>query len=200
MDTIQDGLPNVGRRYLAQYAAWKGYTGNSAVLHSCYDVATRYLPSPAFDDSFLATSQSHKIKQHRAFVFTQAIISDIEAANQFGIQPTVVSVGIDGWFCDRAAITPWLQASTLKFDMVMRLSCLLNGMSDRFADLHHGVGWMTYDTKLISEALMSGPVEDEKADELITAWKLLQDSKDASFGMSYGRNHVNPNIAFPTIT
>ncbi|KAI5374659.1 hypothetical protein J4E82_006527 [Alternaria postmessia] len=197
-DSLQDGLPNIGKKYLAHYAAWTTFDG-AAVIHSCYDVATRYLPSPAVDDSFTASSQSYRIKQHRAFVFTQAIVNDIEAANQAGIRPTILSVGADGWFCDAKAIVPWLQATILKFDLVLYLNCLPNGISTKFADEHYGAWWIRYDPQLILKALESGFGLDEKADELIAAWKILQDSKDSSFGKSYGRNHINPNTLFPIL-
>jgi hypothetical protein len=197
-DSLQDGLPNIGKKYLAHYAAWTTFDG-AAVIHSCYDVATRYLPSPAVDDSFTASSQSYRIKQHRAFVFTQAIVNDIEAANQAGIRPTILSVGAGGWFCDAKAIVPWLQATILKFDLVLYLNCLPNGISTKFADEHYGAWWIRYDPQLILKALESGFGLDEKADELIAAWKILQDSKDSSFGKSYGRNHINPNTLFPIL-
>lgn len=85
-NSLQDGLSNIGRRYLAHYPAWTSFNG-AAVLHSYHD-ATRYLLSPAVYDSFLAASQSHRIKQHRAFIFTQATVNDIEAANQSSVRMT----------------------------------------------------------------------------------------------------------------
>ncbi|CAN9477428.1 unnamed protein product [Alternaria alternata] len=198
-DTIEEGLPMLGRRYLNHYAAWSGYTGGSAVLHSCYDVPTRYIPAPALDDSFLASSQSHMIKQHRTFKFTQAIVSDIEAANQAGIEPTVLTIGVDGWFCDTRMILPWLQASTLQFELVIRTSQPAYGMTRRFAEEHGGIYWWTYQTKAILQALEQGAGHDEKTDELIAAWKLLQSSKDVAFGMSCGRNAIDTTLQFSEI-
>ncbi|CAN9157306.1 unnamed protein product [Alternaria alternata] len=198
-DTIEEGLPMLGRRYLNHYAAWSRYTGGSAVLHSCYDAPTRYIPAPAFDDSFLASSQSHIIKQHRTFKFTQAIVSDIEAANQARIKPVLLSIGADGWFCDCRVLLPWLKASKLEFDMVIRLNSLPSTMSNKFADLHYKVWWISYDMKLILRALESGPGHDEKTDELIATWKLLQDSKDVSFGVSVGRNFTTQTTIFPEV-
>jgi len=200
--SIKEGLPQLGRKYLAHYASWRSsYSGGSAVLHSCYEAVTRYIPAPAFDNSFLGETPRQKVLLHRAFRFTQAIVHDIEAANQAGIKPTIISVGADGWFCSQKAILPWLQATRLSFDFVVRLSCLPLGISAQHADLHYKVWWILYDVKHIRIALESGPGQDqnEKADELIAAWKMLQDSKDTSFGRKYGRNYVDPDLKFPLI-
>ncbi|CAN9163380.1 unnamed protein product [Alternaria alternata] len=165
-DSLQDGLPNIGKKYLAHYAA-------DDLRWGCSDPQL-LRTSPR--DIFLACS-----------------------ANQAGIRPTILSVGADGWFCDAKAIVPWLQATILKFDLVLYLNCLPNGISTKFADEHYGAWWIRHDPQLILKALESGLGLDEKADELIAAWKILQDSKDSSFGKSYGRNHINPNTLFPIL-
>jgi hypothetical protein len=84
-DTIQEGLPLLGRQIFAHYAAWSGFAGGPDVIHSCYDCSTRSFPSPAVDDSFLETVDSRRKALYRAFKFTKAICNDIEAANHAGI-------------------------------------------------------------------------------------------------------------------
>jgi hypothetical protein len=84
-DTIQESLPLLGCQIFAHYAAWSGFAGGPGVIHSCYDCSTRYLPSPSVDDSFLETVDSRRKALYRAFKFTQAIVGDIEAANQAGV-------------------------------------------------------------------------------------------------------------------
>ena len=119
--------------------------------------------------------------------------------NQSRTWRTLLSDSADGWFCDTRAITPVLQATGLEFDLVLYLNCLPNGISTNFADDHHGAWWIRYDPQLILKALKSGPGQDEKADELIAAWKILQDSKDSCFGKSYDRNHICPDTMFPLL-
>ena len=49
------------------------------------------------------------------------------------------------------------------------------------------------------QALEQGAGHDEKTDELIAAWKLLQSSKDVAFGMSCGRNAIDTTLQFSEI-
>jgi hypothetical protein len=197
-DSFEEGLPLLGQKILAHYAAWSSFPGGSAVLHSCYDCPTRYLPASAVDDSFLETTNARRSDRYRAFKFTQAIVNDIEAANQAGIKPILLSVGVDGWACDRRMILPWLQGSTLRFDLVLRLNGLNYGMTDRFVELHHNVYWATYNPEYILEALEFRS-QDDKYKELVTVWNTIQDGKDVSFGVKMGRNAVNLKASFPPV-
>ncbi|CAI9633701.1 hypothetical protein GT037_005070 [Alternaria burnsii] len=174
-------------------------SGISAVIQSCSDCSTRQLPAPAVNQSIFEESLHQRLSLHRAFKFTAAIVEDIQAANDSGITPILISVGLDGWACDIRMIHPWMQASNLLFELVIRTAKPVYGMTDRFAVRHGNIYWWTYQSKAIWQALEQGAGHDEKADELIAAWKLLQSSKDVAFGMSSGRNVVDTTPHFPEV-
>ena len=69
--SVKEGLPQLGRKYLAHYAAWNGYPGGPAVLHSCYEAVTRYIPAPAYDNSFLGDT---KVATMSLFLFVCAFM------------------------------------------------------------------------------------------------------------------------------
>lgn len=116
-----------------------GFEGGSAVLHSSYNCPTRQLPAPYADESCLAADISGRRVIWRAFKFTQAICQDIEAANQAGIAPVLISVGLDGWASDERKLLPWLRASRLDFQLVLRINSLSFGMSAGFCHLDNDV-------------------------------------------------------------
>ncbi|EDU39867.1 hypothetical protein L13192_02062 [Pyrenophora tritici-repentis] len=202
-ESFETGLPIIGQQVLNHYVAWSKDESKSAVLHSCYDCPTRYLPAPAIDNSFLGNSAGEKSDIHRAFEFTKAIVNDIESANQAGLRPTVVSVGLDGWACDLRMLKPWLQQNGLHFDLVLRLNGLYYGMSEKFVEEDHNVYWVRHDIGDIQKTCSLEPTawngHDEKSRELITVWKTLQDGKDLSFGVKTGRNAVNLTASLPSV-
>ena len=124
-------------------------------------------------------------------------MNDIAAANAAGITPTLLSVGLDGWACDERRLLPWLQTSSLTFDLVIRMNGLDFGMRDTYVQQIGSVYWASYHLDEIKEALESGPGSDPKTDELIACWKTLQSGKDTSFGVNVGRNAVS--VTRPTI-
>lgn len=201
--SIYEGLPIIGKSILAHYIAMSSAnaSGISAVIHSCSNCSTRQLPAPAVNQSIFEENLHQHLSLHRAFKFTAAIVEDIQAANDSGITPILISVGLDGWACDIRMIHPWMQVSNLLFELVIRTAKPVYGMTDRFAVKHGNVYWWTYQSKAIWQALEqgAGAGHDEKADELIAAWKLLQSSKDVAFGMSSGRNAVDTTPQFPQV-
>jgi hypothetical protein len=158
--------------------------------HSGSNCSTRNLPAAAVDQSYADMDVTNRQARHRAFTFTRAILTDIEAANQAGIKPTLISVGLDGWACDERMILPWLRGSNVEFDLVLRLNGLFFGMSEEFVELHDDVYWATYDSNVLCQALEHGPGFDDKYDELIACWKKVQSGKDTSYGVNVGRNSV----------
>lgn len=58
-NSFEEGLPVLGQKILALYAAWSGFSGGSAVLHACYDCPKRYLPSATMDTGFLEMTSIH---------------------------------------------------------------------------------------------------------------------------------------------
>jgi len=199
--SIHTGLPIVGRAILAHHIARTALppTNVSAVLHSCSNCTTRQLPSLGINKSMSQDNLHQRLAFHRAFKFTMAITGDIQAANEAGIKPVLISVGLDGWACDERMLLPWLQTSALQFELVIHLQKLQYGMTDRFSELHGEIHWWEYQTQSILEALERGSGYDDKTDELIAAWKLLQSGKDVSFGVTCGRNFINTASRFPTI-
>jgi hypothetical protein len=135
--------------------------------------------------------------QYRAFKFTQAICEDIQAANAIGVKPTLISVGLDGWACNERIILPWLRNCKLEFEFMLYLNGMHFGLSREFAQLHHGVYWVTYDMRQILEAVERFPGHERKYDELIMAWKSCHAVKDIAFKKSVGRNVVNFATSFP---
>jgi hypothetical protein len=176
-----------------------GFEGGSAVLHSCYQCPTRYLPAKAVVSSFLEKDARQRQVQYRAFKFTQAICEDIQAVNAIGVKPTLISVGLDGWACSERMILPWLRNCQLEFEFMLYLNGMHFGLSREFAKLHHGVYWVSYDTKQILGALQQDPGHERKYDELIAAWKSCQDVKDIAFRKSVGRNVVNFAASFTAV-
>ena len=67
----EEGLLLLRKQHLSHYAAWSDYPGGSAVMHSCYDCPTRYLPSPTVGNSWLETKDAHRSDKYRAFKFTK---------------------------------------------------------------------------------------------------------------------------------
>jgi hypothetical protein len=118
-----------------------------------------------------------------AFKFTAAIVGEIQAANDSGITPVLISVGLDGWACDVRMIFPWLQASNLLFELIIPTAKPVYGMADRFAEKYGDIYWWTYQAKAILQALKQGAGHDGMTDELIAAWKHLQSSEEVAFGM-----------------
>lgn len=188
---LRDGLLLVGTSLLEDYTAMHGTGIVSAVLHSCSNCSTRQLPAMTVDKSIFGSNLHARLAHHRAFCFTNAIVEDIVAANAAGITPTLLSVGLDGWACDERRLLPWLQASNLTFDLVVRMNGLNFGMSDTYVQQYGSVYWSSYNLGEIKDALESGPGSDAKTDELIACWKTCQSGKDTSFGVNVGRNTVN---------
>ncbi|KAF3043433.1 hypothetical protein E8E12_007372 [Didymella heteroderae] len=114
-DSYLTGLPVLGKKILAHFAAKVGSSDGAAVLHAAYECPTRRVPALARDLSYLETQNHQKKMVWRGFKFTQAIVADIKAANEAGIKPFVISQGIDGFFCDVTIIHPWLHQSSLTF-------------------------------------------------------------------------------------
>jgi hypothetical protein len=104
---IKEGLPLIGKSIAAHYAAVSDYSGGSAVIHSCSNCSTRNPPVAAVDKSYLDMNVTNRQARHRAFTFTKAILTGIEAANQAGVKPTLISVGLDGWACDERMLLLW---------------------------------------------------------------------------------------------
>lgn len=112
-DHYKTGLPIIGQRILAHFAAKTGHKTGAAVLHTAYECPTRRVPALEHDLSYLETDNRQKKMVYRGFKFTQAIVNDIRAANQAGIKPFVITQGVDGWFCDLKMIMTWLKATKL---------------------------------------------------------------------------------------
>lgn len=131
------GLPVLGKKVLAHFAARTGNSTGAAVLHTAYECPTRRVPALTRDLSYLETDNHQKKMVSRGFKFPQAIVADIEAANQAGIKPFVISQGIDGWFCDTTTIHPWLQCTRLDFELLIKVYLLQYGF-DRALTNDHG--------------------------------------------------------------
>jgi hypothetical protein len=99
IDHYQTGLPKVGKAILEHFAAKSGHKQGGAVLHSAYECPTRRVPALQHDLSYLGKDSHQQKMVYRGFKFTQAIVSDISAANQAGVKPFVVSQDVDGRFC-----------------------------------------------------------------------------------------------------
>jgi predicted RNA-binding Zn-ribbon protein involved in translation (DUF1610 family) len=138
-DSYKTGLPILGGKILAHFAAKIGSSDGAAVLHAAYECPTRRVPALAKDLSYLETEKHQKKMVYRGFKFTQAIVGDIKAANEAGIKPFVISQGIDGWFCDITMIHPWLRQSLLTFELVVKVNMLQYGLDDSYAEWHGGV-------------------------------------------------------------
>lgn len=196
-DTMQ-GLPQIGERVVAHYAAMDGPQVGAAVLHNCSNCKTRFLPAPAINRSKEESVLTLRLALHRAFEFTKAIQSDIEAANLAGITPTLISIGLDAWASDCKMILEWLRATKVRFHLVLQLNGLYYGMSEKFLKLSSKVYWGSYDSDAICRALENGPGQDAKVDELIAAWKTLQDTKNNTFRVSISRNTLAMSDDAPT--
>ncbi|KAJ4326065.1 hypothetical protein N0V94_000227 [Neodidymelliopsis sp. IMI 364377] len=188
---IKKGLPLIGKEILTEYITMSGSQADSAVLHSCSNCSTRELPAVPVDEPIIKDTLHLRLARHRALCFTTAITQDIKAANEAGLIPTLLSVGLDGWVCNERKLLPWLQASELEFNLVLRLNGLHFGMSDKFVKQNANSYCVRYNMNDIQRALENGPGLDEKTDELIACWKLCQAGKDNSFGVNVGRNTVN---------
>lgn len=187
---MMQGLPQIGKRVVAHYAAMDagGSPVGAAVLHNCSNCKTRFLPAPAVNRSKEETVLTLRLALHRAFEFTKAIQSDIEAANLVGITPTLISIGLDAWASDGGMILAWLQTTKVHFNLVMQLNGLYYGMSEKYLQLSSKVYCGSYDSDAIRRALEDGPGSDDKVDELIAAWKMLQNTKNNTFCVSISRN------------
>jgi hypothetical protein len=71
----------------------------------------RDIPVPLLNDSFVQEKEVRHWSFYKAYKFTKALATDIEAANEVNIVPTLLSVGIDGWACDARMITPFWAGS-----------------------------------------------------------------------------------------
>lgn len=164
----------LGKQYLSHYAAWSDYPGGSAVMHSCYDCPTRYLPSPTVGNSWLETKDAHRSDKYRAFKFTKQSSTTFRRPTRLVLrQPWFLWALMGGpptagpFFRGYKTL---IQDSNSRLRIVMRMNGLDYGMTDRFADLHHEVYWSTYEIQGILKALQSSG-QDEKYDELIAVWK-----------------------------
>ncbi|KAJ8115186.1 hypothetical protein OPT61_g3100 [Boeremia exigua] len=191
--TNKDGLPAWGAKILEHYNAYKGYETGPASLRVSANLPTRHIPAPDVNDSHHHTDfiRWHK---NRAFMMTQGIISDIEAANANDVIPTVLSVGVDAWACDVRMVLPWLQShQDLRFKIVLRMNDLFHGMRVDHTTEHCGAYWAEYEPAAILNALLHGPGADAAVDDLIKTWKTMQSLKDTTLGISLEarRNHVD---------
>ncbi|KAJ8106966.1 hypothetical protein OPT61_g9188 [Boeremia exigua] len=119
-DNYRDGLPILGKKILAHFAAKTGNRTGAAFLHAANECPTRRVPALTQDLSYRETENHQKSMVWRGFKFTEAIVNDIKAANQAGIKPIVISQGIDGFFCDVRMILPWLRATRIDFEPVIK--------------------------------------------------------------------------------
>jgi hypothetical protein len=195
---FETGLPVWGKKILDHYVSIFGNVAGTALLHAYYECHTRDLPAPAYNNSFRATGNRQK-ELHRAFRITQEIQDSIQAANAAGIRPVILSVGLDAWACDLRMIEPWLRETQLEFKLCFRLTGLHYGMSNQHVFVDHGVYWISYQPKDILHVIQQGPGHNAPVDELIAAWKRLQDGKDLSFGVKRGRNFVDMTASFPLV-
>jgi hypothetical protein len=105
--TLEEGLSIWGQSILRHFVAYTGATGpQSAVVHAGYNVRMRGIPVLLLNESFLQEKETRHWSLYRAYKFTKALVTDIEAANKVNVVPTLLSVGIDGWACDARIITP----------------------------------------------------------------------------------------------
>ncbi|KZM24447.1 hypothetical protein ST47_g4408 [Ascochyta rabiei] len=105
---IEKDLPLFGKSILADYVTMSGLKIGPAALHSCSNCSTRELPAVAVDKSIFGDNLHLRLSHHRAFSFAQAITRDIQVANEAGVTPTLLSVGLDGWAGDERKLFPWL--------------------------------------------------------------------------------------------
>lgn len=85
------GLPTVGKAILAHFAAKSDHRQGAVILHSAYECPTRRVPALQHDLSYLEQDNHQKKMIYRGFKFTQAIVNDISAANQAGVEPSIIS-------------------------------------------------------------------------------------------------------------
>ncbi|KAJ4317586.1 hypothetical protein N0V94_004880 [Neodidymelliopsis sp. IMI 364377] len=196
---IKTGLPFVGKQILAHFAAKCGLSSGAAVPHSSYECQTRKIPALAHDLSYLETQNHQKKMVWRGFKFTQAIVNDITVANNAGIKPFLISQGLDGWACDVRMIHPWLQATKLQLELVIKTNALQFGLDSTFAEQHGGVFWWHHNPQDILQALEDGHGNNPKADQLIASWRICQSHKDGQFGVKKRRNFVDMNVSYPAL-
>ncbi|KAH7075822.1 hypothetical protein BKA63DRAFT_413147 [Paraphoma chrysanthemicola] len=195
MGTFDDGLPVWGRKILEHYVAYSRTTAvGKAILHAAANAKTRHIPAADEKDSHLELSETLRWEKHVAWKFTQAITDDIIAANEAGVEPILLSVGIDGFTCSTKMLEPWLSRGHVRFRLALRLTTLDYGITDSHIDLHHKVYWGNYDVNVILKHLQDNSAADDKTHELIQAWKLLQYAKDNC--AKAGRNTVDLSASF----
>ncbi|KAH9862401.1 hypothetical protein J1614_011056 [Plenodomus biglobosus] len=199
---LRVGLPLWGKKIVEHYAAYSAVQGaHSVIVHACYQVQTRDLPALEHNDSHREAKESRRLRLSRAHKFTEAITKDIIASNVAGIEPILLSVGLDGWACDTRMILPWLTRLNLRFKLVIRLTALQYGISASCTKLRGKVYWSEYNSADLVVAMHKGSSADVALKELIDAWDLLQYRKDLRVEnpLFNGRNDVDFSAKYPPI-
>jgi hypothetical protein len=117
--------------------------------------------------------RSARYDVHRAYMFTSAITKDLVAADEAGLAPIILTVGLDGWACDRRMVLPYLNC-VLGFEIVMRETELTYGLIPANFQIDRGIFWGYYDTKSLTKFLEGKAGDDQQYAELVEAWRRLQ--------------------------
>ena len=197
---IKQGLPTWGDQIVRHLAVWRGAKPSAVVLHASPFVRTRYMPAPSYDSSTAEEKEDLRWHVRRAFYFTKAILADIKKANIAGITPTLLSVGLDGFTCNRKALSAWLEVNEdIDFEVVFRFRSLNYGMQEEHVDVHANVYWAAFSSDALRKAL-NGDQSDQRLVQVLESMDKLQGIKDAMTGensLKNGRNGVDTNFVFP---
>ena len=153
-----------------------------------------------YDSSTAEEKEDLRWHVRRAFYFTKAILADIKKANVAGITPTLLSVGLDGFTCNRKALSAWLEVNEdIDFEIVFRFRSLNYGMQEEHVDVHANVYWAAFSSDALRKAL-NGDQSDQRLVQVLESMDKLQGIKDAMTGensLKNGRNGVDTNFVFP---
>ena len=81
----------------------------------------------------------------------------------------LISEGINGFFRDISLIRPWLESSSLDFELVIKISSLWYRMTNCYAEYYGNVYWWHYEPRDILDVISKESGNHPKVDELLTA-------------------------------
>ncbi|KAF2120938.1 hypothetical protein BDV96DRAFT_565933 [Lophiotrema nucula] len=175
--TPEKGLPRWIAPQLEEYRRIHN-DRRPAVLHAGIRNKTRYLPAPEAREGFIGVNEKTQVRHDKenSFQFTAEIVKDILAADE----PTVPTIGADGWACDTDRIGAFLPRAP-RFSLVVRFNFIEDQsvvMSPEHLTKSDKVWWGVYDSRVISDALVGLRTDDAPVNDLVALWMSIQGKKD----------------------